>query len=140
MKLIRYSNKNDYSNALERWFDRAFSELWSNRWSTLPLEGLRTSEVPVDLYEDADNFYARFELPGVQKKDLKVELKKDSLTVVGERKRKDKEEEQSYAFTRTVSIPEGVKADSVKAQLQEGLLTVTLPKAEQSKPKSITVN
>lgn len=140
MKLVRYPNKEHYGNALERLFDRAFSDFWNKRWPDLPLEGLSTSEVPVDLYEDADNFYARFELPGVQKTDLKVELKKDSLTVEGERKRKDKDGEQSYSFTRTVSIPEQVKADEVKAQLEEGLLTVTLPKAEQSKPKAITVN
>lgn len=95
-----------------------------------------------DLYEDEENYYARLELPGVKKEDLKVELHDHLLTVVYERASAERAEGQSEktALKRVVTVPEGVDAEKVGAKLEDGILTVTLPKSEERKPRQITVN
>jgi HSP20 family protein len=102
----------------------------------------------LDLYEDKDNIYARVELPGMKKEDIEVSLHNDSLSVSGERKSEGKfadaevyRAERFFGrFQRTVVLSAPVAADQVKAQYQDGILTVTLPKVEEAKPKHITVN
>jgi HSP20 family protein len=91
---------------------------------------------PVDLYEDKDNTYVRAELPGVKREDVAVEMIEDYLTINATRK----EGEQTFSYSRSISIPEGVQADKVAASLENGVLTVTLPKQEQAKPRKIAIN
>ncbi|HLP26671.1 MAG TPA: Hsp20/alpha crystallin family protein [Acidobacteriota bacterium] len=91
---------------------------------------------PVDLYEDKDNTYVRAELPGVKREDIAVEMIEDYLTINATRK----DGEQTFSYSRSISIPEGVQADKVAASLENGVLTVTLPKQEQAKPRKIAVN
>jgi HSP20 family protein len=93
-----------------------------------------------DLHEDSGNFYARFELPGVKKDAVKVELREGVLTVSAERRVKSGENESTYTLSRSLSLPETVNAEGISAKLEDGLLTVTLPKQEQRKPKLIAVN
>ncbi len=90
----------------------------------------------VDLYEDKDNTFVRAELPGVKREDIAVEMIEDYLTINATRK----EGEQSFNFSRSISIPESVQADKVSAALENGVLTVTLPKQEQAKPRKIAIN
>lgn len=94
------------------------------------------SRFPVDLYEDKDNTYVRAELPGVAREDLAIEMIEGYLTLNATRK----DGEQSFSFSRSISIPEAVQADKVTAALENGILTVTLPKQEQAKPRKITIN
>lgn len=91
---------------------------------------------PVDLYEDKDNTYVRAELPGVKRENIAVEMIEDYLTINATRK----EGEQTFNYSRSISIPEGVQADKVAASLENGVLTVTLPKQEQAKPRKIAIN
>ncbi|HLP26966.1 MAG TPA: Hsp20/alpha crystallin family protein [Acidobacteriota bacterium] len=91
---------------------------------------------PVDLYEDKDNTYVRAELPGVKREDIAVEMIEDYLTINATRK----EGEQTFNYSRSISIPEGVQADKVAASLENGMLTVTLPRQEQAKPRKIAIN
>lgn len=91
---------------------------------------------PVDLYEDKDNTYVRAELPGVKREDIAVEMIEDYLTINATRK----DGEQSFSYSRSIAIPEGVQADKVAASLENGVLTVTLPKQEQAKPRKIAIN
>jgi HSP20 family protein len=102
----------------------------------------------LDLHEDKDNLVATVELPGVKKEDIDVTVHEGVLSVAGERKQ---EKEQSEAgtyrserfygrFHRTVSLPKPVKADAVKAVYKDGILTVSLPKTEEAKPRQIEVN
>lgn len=91
---------------------------------------------PVDLYEDKDNTYVRAELPGVKREDIAVEMIEDYLTINATRK----EGEQSFNFSRSISIPESVQTDKVSAALEHGVLIVTLPKQEQAKPRKIAIN
>jgi HSP20 family protein len=101
-----------------------------------------STRFPVDLYEDNDNTYVRAELPGINRSDINVEMVEDYLTISGARKSAEKENsqgEQSFSFSRSVTIPEHVQADKVSASYENGVLTVTLPKREEAKPKKVQV-
>jgi HSP20 family protein len=99
-----------------------------------------TRRVPVDLYEDKDNTYVRAELPGVNRDDINVELTDGYLTVTATRKTKTGDREDSVSLTRSVSVPDAaVQADKITAAYENGVLTVTLPKREEAKPRKVTV-
>ncbi len=93
----------------------------------------------VDLYEDKDNTYVRAELPGVNRADIQVEMVEGYLTINASRKEKQGDREESQSFSRSISIPEEVQADKVAAHYENGVLTVTLPKREEAKPRKINV-
>lgn len=100
-----------------------------------------------DIYEDEEGVALRFELAGVDPKDVDVRFENGVLTVKGERKleREDKRDnyhriERSYGtFTRSFSLPGTVDADKVKAETKNGVLTITLPKKAEAKPRAIQV-
>jgi len=104
--------------------------------------------VALDLYEDANNVYVKAELPGMKKEDIDLSLHDGCLSISGERKSESSHEgaeiyraERFFGrFQRTVTLPTSVAADKVKAQYKDGILTVTLPKSEDAKPKHIDVN
>lgn len=91
---------------------------------------------PVDIYEDKDNTYVRAELPGVSREAINVEMVEGYLNISATRQ--DKEE--TFSLNRSVSIPEAVQGDKVTATYENGVLTVTLPKQEQVKPRKINVS
>ena len=100
----------------------------------------------LDLYEDKDNIVAVVELPGMQKEDIEISLHDGMLTISGERKsqtsnREKAERTERYIgrFRRSVTLPTRVDADKISASYRDGILTVTLPKAEEAKPKQIEV-
>lgn len=130
----------------DEWFRHPFAGLpslpsLSQFFGNLPdfFAPITTGRLAVDFYEDKDTYYARFEVPGVKKEDMKVELENQLLTVTVEKKEKSDNGGESYTLTRSVSVPEGVKADSISAKLEDGVLTVSLPKAEDRKPKTIDI-
>lgn len=101
----------------------------------------------LDLYQNNDNVIARVELPGMRKEDIEISLQDGMLTISGERKSETSEGEKSERseryvgkFRRSVSLPTKVDANKVTASYRDGMLTVTLPKAEEAKPKQIQVN
>jgi len=99
-------------------------------------------QFPVGLHEDKDHTYVRAELPGVKREDINVELAEGYLTITAARKTPaaDGKGEESASLSRSVSVPEAVQTDKVAAAYENGVLTVTLPKAEAIKPKKITVS
>jgi HSP20 family protein len=125
--------------------DRLFETPWTElaRASQL-LSGWTPA---LDLHEDKDNFVARIELPGMKKEDIDVSLHDGALSISGERKSDEKfENAEVYRserfvgrFQRTLTLPAPVTADKITAQYKDGVLTVTLPKAEEAKPKQIDV-
>jgi HSP20 family protein len=121
-------------NEIDRLFETALGNVTDPSAST---------RFPVDLYEDNDNTYVRAELPGINRSDLNVEMVEDYLTISGTRKtsgeNNDGQGEQSFSFSRSVTIPEHVQADKVSASYEDGVLTVTLPKREEAKPRKVTV-
>ncbi len=96
---------------------------------------------PVDVYEDKDNTYVRAELPGVDRNAINVELVDGYLNLSASRKAlaAEGQSEESFVFSRSVSVPEDLHADKVSAAYENGVLTVTLPKKEEAKPKKVTI-
>jgi HSP20 family protein len=94
----------------------------------------------MDLHEDADNFYARFEVPGVKKDGLKVEVREGVLTVSAKRQDKDGDSQSASILSRSMTLPDGVQDESISAKQENGMLTVTLPKQEKRKPRLISVH
>ncbi len=142
MKLIKYDNSSlDPFTNLDRWLDDAFFSLDRNPFYNrfLTKEG-SSNQLPVNLYEDKDNYYVTAELPGLSKKDVKIELENAVLSISGERKIKKGENETVFSFSRSITVGDDVNGPKVKANMQNGVLTVTLPRQEERKPRSITVS
>ena len=103
---------------------------------------------PLDIYQNADHILALVELPGLPKEEIEISLHDGVLTISGERKPQPEEiegnaertERQVGKFRRCVSLATRVDASRVVASYRDGILTVTLPKAEETKPRKIEVS
>jgi|SRR5919198_654399 HSP20 family protein len=100
----------------------------------------------LDLYQNKDNVIAVIELPGMRKEEIEISLHDGTLTIAGERKSEASNGEQAERteryvgkFRRSIGLPVRVDASKVNANYRDGILTVTLPKAEEAKPKQIQV-
>lgn len=131
----------DIRNEIDRLFDAPLEELARS-------SQLLSGWTPVlDVHEDKENIVIHAELPGMKKEDIDVSLHDGSLSISGERKAEKKFEDaevyRSERFTgrfqRTIVLPSPVAAERIKAQYKDGILTVTLPKTEEAKPKQINV-
>jgi HSP20 family protein len=108
---------------------------------------LRRWSPAMDLVETDDNFVLRADLPGVAEDDVKIELEDNVLTVSGERKASHEENKAGYyrversygSFARTLTLPEGVDADSINASFDKGVLEVKIPKPEPRKPRKVAI-
>ena len=146
MKFIRYqtaplftpSHYPTLRNEMDRLFDVAFPALSSlqriNDWQ---------GQFPVDLYQDKNAVTVRAELPGFRKEDLRVEVEDDVLTITAHQKTEAKADDKTIAkerqFTRLIALPENLDLDKIQAGYENGVLTVTLPKREEVKPRQIAV-
>lgn len=100
-----------------------------------------------DIYEDADEVLVRFELAGVDPKDVEIRFENGVLTLKGERKLEKEENRENYhrvelsygTFTRSFSLPGTVDSEKIRAESKNGVLMVHLPKKPEAKPKSIQV-
>jgi len=119
-----------------------------DRLFNLPLNGTANSWLPpLDLYEDGDHLVLKAELPGMKKEEIDISLQGDVLTLSGERKEEEvynkgdthRSERFLGRFERTLALPYVVNSANVQASYKNGVLTVTLPKAEEAKAKQIEV-
>lgn len=102
----------------------------------------------LDVHEDKEGFNIRVELPGMRREDIEVSLQDGALVISGERKADEikegvevhRQERYFGRFSRALTLPTAVAGDKVKAAYKDGVLIVTLPKAEEAKPKQITVS
>ena len=148
MRLVRYTYPTFRS------VTPAFGRFQRSPWSGLENEinhlfenalsdfgGASANRFPVDLYEDKDNTYVRAALPGVNRDDINVEVTDGYLTLSASRKPTDGSDKsaESFSFSRAVSVPDDVQTDKINATYEHGILTVTLPKREEAKPKKVTV-
>jgi HSP20 family protein len=101
----------------------------------------------IDVVEDGEQLVLRADLPGMTEDDIEVEVKDGVLTVSGERKTEEKKEDEGYFrverafghFSRSLTLPEGVAADKVTANFDNGVLEVRIPKPEERKPHRIQI-
>ena len=98
------------------------------------------AQFPVDLYQDKDNSYVRAELPGANRDSINVKIIDGSLSIKASRQQKPGDAGEAVTVSRLVSIPDQVQADKVSATYENGVLTVTLPRQEESKPRKISVS
>ena len=124
-----FANRSPWAG-LESEVDRLFQAALAD----LPSPGF-APRFPVDLYEDKDNTYVRAELPGVSREAINVEMVDGFLNLSASRK----QGEETFSLNRSIAIPEAVQADKVVATYENGVLTVTLPKQEQAKPRKINI-
>ncbi|WP_269522806.1 Hsp20/alpha crystallin family protein [Coraliomargarita parva] len=142
MKLIRYEYPQaPATSAFNRLFDlgapsfQRFGNLFDDFFGSNAGFG----QPSADLYEDDHNYYVRMELPGVKKDTIDLELENAVLTISSAHEAKDKDTEESYSFQRSISVPDGVEVGKVTAAYEDGILTITMPKAEARKPRQITI-
>lgn len=152
MRLVRYTRPNLWSlspieqmtslrDEINRLFEAPFGDLlraseFSNGWAPA-----------LDLREDKDNLVAVLEVPGMKKEDIEVSVHEGVLSLSGERKRESESDEagvhrseRTYGrFQRTLTLPKPVKVTDIRAAYKDGILTVTMPKTEEAKPKQISV-
>lgn len=103
--------------------------------------------VPLDLAESDDTYVVQATMPGVNPDDLQISIQGDQLTIRGDMKAEEKREGQNWivrerrssSFHRTVTLPSPVNADQAQARYENGVLTLTLPKAAQARPKQIKI-
>ena len=103
---------------------------------------------PVNVYDRGDALVVKTEVPGLDPSAIEVNATMKSLTIKGERKHEESEEKRSYHrrersqgfFSRSLTLPQEVDPDKVTAGYTDGVLEVVLPKAEESKPRKITIN
>jgi len=97
--------------------------------------------------EDKDNYYVRAELPGINSDELDIQVTVKGISISGERKipvegnnvKYHRREREAGKFSRTINLPEDVDVNKVDASLNNGILTVTIPKAEIAKPRQISI-
>jgi len=102
----------------------------------------------VDIYETADSIVIKAELPDVEQKDIEVRIEDNTLTIKGERKHDGEVKKENYhrieryfgSFQRSFTLPSSIRQDNVSAICERGVLTITLPKKEETKPKQIKVD
>jgi HSP20 family protein len=107
-----------------------------------------TRSMPLDVYTTDDSLVVEAALPGVKPENVNVSVLGDAFTLSATTDERRSSEEAGYhvqevrrgTFTRTVTLPSGVKADAAKATFENGLLRLTIPKAEQAKPRQIPIS
>jgi HSP20 family protein len=131
--------------------DRMFSDVFADLFGGRPLFDLRPrcwgrSFPAVNVWEDDEKLYAEAEVPGLKMEDLEILVKGDELTIEGERKGVEQEgvayhrrERGTGSFCSVVQLPVDVDVDRVEANLENGVLTITMPKAESARPRKIEV-
>ena len=144
MNLVRWEPIREISSlrkALDRFMeDSSMPAVWQS-------DEQRTLLPPVDVIEHENDVVVKGVVPGVNEDDLNIEVVGDTLTIRGESKETREDEKENYfyrewrygTFLRSMTLPAGLKTDKVDAELENGVLTLTIPKAETSKPKAIKV-
>lgn len=110
--------------------------------------GMNTWSPALDVHDDKDAFTVTLEAPGLKKEDFEIAWHDGVLSIAGDRKKEEETGERNYfrrerffgRFARSVSLPADVQSDKIIAAYKDGVLTVTLPKAEEAKPKQIEVS
>jgi HSP20 family protein len=135
-RLIRYAQPLATSAYRSPWtgLDQEINSLFTSALADFVPGATRF--IPVSLHEDKDNLQVTAELPGVARDDVNVELTDDVLSLSATRK----QGEQTSTFERSFTLPYAVQADKIAAELKDGVLRLTLPKAEAVKPRKITIS
>jgi HSP20 family protein len=145
--LSKKAKKGVMQMAIERW--HPFTDIMTLRQAMDRLfedSFVRPSRA-LDIYQKPDEVVVKAAMSGVKPEDVNIDITGDTLTIKGERKAENEIKREDYlyqerrygAFSRTVVLPSGLKSDKAEATMEDGVLTLTIPKAEEVKPKAIKV-
>jgi HSP20 family protein len=145
MSIVRWEPFRDFMTLREA-MDRLFEESFVGR---RPREWVAAAEgtLAIDLYQTDDAAVLKTAVPGVKPDDIEITISGNTLTISGETKLEEELKEENYirrerrygSFSRSVVLPEGLEPDKAEASFEDGVLTLTIPKAPESKPKVIKV-
>jgi HSP20 family protein len=143
--LVRWEPFRDLISLREA-MDRLFEESVVRPQGGL-LAPIGEGTLAVDVYETEDAVVVKSAIPGVKAGDIDISITGDTLTIKGETKSEEEVKEENYvrremrygSFLRTVAVPTSVVADKTEAEFENGVLTLTMPKAEEVKPKAIKI-
>jgi HSP20 family protein len=147
MALIRWEparELNTIQNEMNRLFNTFFDQPLPNGGNV----GQRRWLPAMDLVESDDDFVLRADLPGLSEKDVNIELEDNVLTISGERKGEHEERKEGFyrverasgSFSRSLTLPEGVNPEGIKANFDRGVLEVRIPKPEERKPRKVEIS
>ena len=147
MNLIRRKRDNNFGLDL---FRRDISRAFDDFFSFTPTHLFDSEWIPtLDVEEDDKAIHIKAEMPGIDEEDLKVTIENNVLTLSGEKKEERKEEDKDKryhfserrfgSFSRTITLPEGIKYDKINAKFKKGLLSINIPKDESKQPKKINI-
>jgi HSP20 family protein len=140
--LVRFDPFSDLRTTMDRLFDEGFSR----PWRLLPQD--TDLSFPVDISESEDSVHVKASLPGVKPEDVDITVANDVLTIKAEHKEETEETKKNVyrheirygSFHRSIALPVGVDADRAQARYENGVVSLTLPKAEALRPKQIKVS
>lgn len=147
MALVRWRPTRDLmsiADEMNRMIDRFFGPSALSEMESI----METEWTPrVNIAETKDHYLVEVEVPGMKKDDIHISLKDNLLTIEGERKFESESKDKNYhrresfygKFSRSFTLPEDVMKDKIDASYENGILTITLPKSEEAKPKEIEV-
>jgi HSP20 family protein len=143
-KIVRWQPASELMSLREA-MDRLFEDSWvgARAWG-FPSPWV---EPALDVYETADHVAVKAAVPGVKPEDVEITVTGNVLSISGETKEETETKDKNYlrretrmgAFSRTIELPAGLQTDKADAKFENGILTVTFPKAEEVKPKTIKV-
>lgn len=145
MTLVRYKTPVNRSWPVDRLASEIFG---SNIARFFGSDGYMDHSPRVNISERKDDFLLEIQVPGFDKNDLKIEVVDETLTIRGEHTVDDRKEDDRYtrrefsrsAFERRFALPQNVNATAIKADHTNGVLTLTIPKSEESEPKTRSIN
>lgn len=144
MAIVKYNPFTELRTMQEQ-MNRMMDMAWNREFGEELREGVW--QPPVDIYEDEHSVIIKAEVPDVEQKDIDIRIENNTLTIRGERKHSSAVRKENYyrveryfgQFQRSFSLPGTIDQDKVKAACDKGVLTITLPKIAEAKPKQIAV-
>ena len=137
-----FGDRSSFHHSIDRLFDESFV-----RPGFGFIAPISAANLAIDMYETKDDVVVKAALPGIKPEQVEVTITGDTLTIRGESKEENEVKEENYvrkerrfgSFSRCVTLPSGLKADKADATFENGVLTLKIPKTEESKPKTIKV-
>jgi HSP20 family protein len=127
--------------------DRLFDDAFTRPFSLVRNGGATWASLPIDMYQTADDVVVKAVVPGIRPEDVQINITGDVLTIRGNVKQDEEQKDKAWhirehrwgSFERSVGLPVPVVSDQAAAEFENGVLTITLPKAEEVKPKTINI-
>lgn len=127
--------------------DRLFDDAFTRPFSLMRNGGSNWSSLPIDMYQTNDDVVVKAVVPGFKPDEVQISVTGDVLTIKGEVKQEEEQKENAWhirehrfgSFERSIALPVSVVSAQATAEFENGILTITLPKAEEVKPKTISI-